>query len=31
VKLGFKELKDKQREYEKYQAELFSTMVSRMG
>jgi FK506-binding protein 4/5 len=31
VKLGFKELKEKQREYEKYQAELFSTMVSRMG
>ncbi|KAJ0100484.1 hypothetical protein Patl1_21094 [Pistacia atlantica] len=31
VKLGYKELKEKQREYAKYQAEIFSTMVSKMG
>ncbi|KAJ6700187.1 PEPTIDYLPROLYL ISOMERASE [Salix purpurea] len=31
VKLEYMELKEKQREYDKYQAELFSTMVSRMS
>ncbi|KAG6641122.1 hypothetical protein CIPAW_09G051100 [Carya illinoinensis] len=31
VKLVCKELKNKQREYTRYQAEIFSTMLSRMG
>ncbi|GMY19703.1 70 kDa peptidyl-prolyl isomerase-like [Fagus crenata] len=31
VKLVYKELKDKRREYARYQAEVFSTMLSRMG
>ncbi|KAJ9180936.1 hypothetical protein P3X46_009120 [Hevea brasiliensis] len=31
VKLVYKELKDKQREYVKYQADFFSTMISRMS
>nr|POE57277.1 peptidyl-prolyl cis-trans isomerase fkbp65 [Quercus suber] len=31
VKLVYKELKDKQREYARYQTEIFSTMLSRMG
>ncbi|KAJ6332214.1 hypothetical protein OIU76_010576 [Salix suchowensis] len=31
VKLEYMELKEKQREYDKYQAELFSTMVSKMS
>ena len=31
VKLVYKELKDKQREYARYQAEVFSTVLSRMG
>ncbi|KAH9675196.1 peptidylprolyl isomerase [Citrus sinensis] len=31
VKLVYMELKDKQREYAKYQAEIFGTMLSKMG
>uniref|UniRef100_A0A2N9G3C8 Uncharacterized protein n=1 Tax=Fagus sylvatica TaxID=28930 RepID=A0A2N9G3C8_FAGSY len=31
VKLVYKELNDKRREYARYQAEVFSTMLSRMG
>ncbi|OAY43359.1 70 kDa peptidyl-prolyl isomerase [Manihot esculenta] len=31
LKLIYKELKDKQREYTKYQAEIFGTMISRMS
>ncbi|XP_044505306.1 70 kDa peptidyl-prolyl isomerase-like [Mangifera indica] len=31
VKLGHKELKEKQRDYAKFQAEIFSAMVSKMG
>ncbi|TXG70247.1 hypothetical protein EZV62_005182 [Acer yangbiense] len=31
VKVGYKELKEKQREYAKYQAGIFSTMLSKMG